>query len=231
MPRPECRSIQSICSRSLIAEAGVVEAEPVGQRREDLVIGAALARRLDQLRPEENVLMAAALVDVVVLEKHRRRQHDVGNRRRLGHHLLVDADEEVLAGEAALDLRLLGRDRHRVGVLDQHRRHRRAAEQRLFLAAEDRADPRLVELAHLRVGDVEALDHRLVEAVDAAIVVEGAAALVLPGPGDAGDRGGGVHVHLPVPRPREAIAEPEEGAPGRPDGAREALDLRDARAR
>ena len=72
------------------------------------------------LRPEQDVLVAAALVDVVVLEEHGRRQHDVGHLRRLGHELLVHADEQVLAREAGLHLALLGRDLHRVGVLDEH---------------------------------------------------------------------------------------------------------------
>ena len=52
--------------------------------------------------PSLDVLVAAALVEVVVLHEHRRGQHDVGHQGRLGHELLVHADEQVLAGEAPL---------------------------------------------------------------------------------------------------------------------------------
>jgi hypothetical protein len=38
-----------------------------------------------------------------MLEKLRRRQHDVGHLGRLGHELLMHDGEEVLAGEALLD--------------------------------------------------------------------------------------------------------------------------------
>ncbi len=65
------------------------------------MIGAAFARRLDQLAAEDDVLVAAAPVDVVMLEEHRRRQHDVGHLGRVGHDLLVHGDEQVVAGKAA----------------------------------------------------------------------------------------------------------------------------------
>ena len=52
--------------------------------------------------------MAAAPVDIVVLEKRCRRQHDVGHLRRLGHELLVHADEQILARKPALHLCLIG---------------------------------------------------------------------------------------------------------------------------
>ena len=70
--------------------------------------------------------MTAALIDVVVLEKHGRRQDDVGHDRGLGHELLVHADEQIVARKAALDPFLVGGDRDRVGVLDQERGDRRA---------------------------------------------------------------------------------------------------------
>ena len=52
--------------------------------------------------------MAAGGVDVVVLEKRRRRQHDIGHRRRLGHELLVDADEQIVARETPVHERRSG---------------------------------------------------------------------------------------------------------------------------
>ena len=72
--------------------------------RDHLMIVAAFARRLDQLGAEHDVLVAAALIDVVMLEEHGGRQHDVGHPRRLGHELLMDADEQIVAGKALLDL-------------------------------------------------------------------------------------------------------------------------------
>ena len=212
------------------AEAGMLRADALRQRADDLVVGAALARRLDELRPEHDVLVAAALVEVVVLHEHRRRQHDVGHQRRLGHELLVHADEEVVAGKAPLHELLLRRDRDRVGVLDQHRGHRRAVQQRLGIAGEHAADLRLVELAHGGVAHVEALDQGLAPVVDRAVVVEGAAALVLPGAGDRRDAGGGVHVDDAVALAPEAVAEAEEGALRRADEPREGLDLVDRKA-
>ena len=56
-------------------------------------------------------------------------------------------DEQVLARKALAHQRLLRRDRHRVGVLDQHRLDRAAALQRLGIAGQDAADLRLVEHA------------------------------------------------------------------------------------
>ena len=55
--------------------------------------------RLDDLRPELDVLMAAALIDVVMLEEGRGRQHEVREARRVGHELLVHAGEEIVAQE------------------------------------------------------------------------------------------------------------------------------------
>src|SRR5438552_4993363 len=49
-------------------EPRVTRVEPPRQCADDLVVGAAFAGRLDQLGPELDVLVAAALVEVVVLE-------------------------------------------------------------------------------------------------------------------------------------------------------------------
>ena len=109
-------------SRGAHREAAVGGAQPLGQGADHLVVGAALAGRIDQPGPELDVLMPAALVEVVVLHEHGRGQHDVGNCRRLREELLVHDREKVLAREAALHQLLLGRDRDRVGVLDEQRR-------------------------------------------------------------------------------------------------------------
>ena len=126
---------------------------------------------------------------------------------------------------------LLRSDRGGIGVLDQHRLHRRAALQR-------HADRRsgsgrcATDRARGSIGstDIEALDQALAPVVDRAVVVEGAAALVLPGAGDGGDAGGRMHVDRAVALARKAVAEPEEGALGRADKAGEGLDLVDRKA-
>ena len=205
-------------------------ADALGQRADHVVVGAAFARRLDQLGAEQDVLVAAALVDVVVLQEHGGRQHHVGHLRRRRHELLVHAHEQVLAGEAGLHLALLGRHLHRVHVLDEQRRDRRAALDVVGIAGQHRADARLVEHAHARVGDVEALDQRLVPVVDGAVVVEAAAALVEPGAGDGRNAQRRVHVVGAVARAGKAVAEPEIGARRRADHLGEGLDLGDGQA-
>jgi hypothetical protein len=85
-----------------MAKPGCSAPTRFGQRAYDLVVGPALARRLDQLRPQHDVLVAAALVEVVVLEEHGGGQHDVGHPRGLGHELLVHGDEQVVAGKPCL---------------------------------------------------------------------------------------------------------------------------------
>ena len=105
--------------RGVMAKPRMLGADALGQRADDLVVGAALARRLDQLGAQHDVLVAAALVDVVVLQEHGGRQHHVGHLRGRRHELLVHADEQVLAREARLHLALLGRHLHRVHVLDE----------------------------------------------------------------------------------------------------------------
>ena len=99
-----------------------------------------------------------------------------------------------------------------------------AAAQRVAVAGENRADARLVEHADCRIAHVVAFDHGLVEMKDAAIVVEGAAALVTPGAGDRGDAACGVHVHRAVARAGEAVAEAEIGALPLADQPGEGLD-------
>ena len=49
---------------------------------------------------ELQVLMRARGIDVVVLEEHRRGQHDVGVARGVGQELLVHAGEQILARKA-----------------------------------------------------------------------------------------------------------------------------------
>lgn len=123
----------------------MVRSQPPRQFAQDPVIGLRLGQRLDHRPRDVEEAGAAGLVEIVVLEEGRRRQDDVGHRRRLGQELLVDAGEEILAQEAGTDLRRIRRDHHRVGVLDEERRHRRPVAERIPVAGQDRADARLVE--------------------------------------------------------------------------------------
>ena len=109
------------------------------------------------------VLMAAAVVEIVVLHEHRRGEHDVGHLRCLGHELLVHRDEQILAGEPLAHQPLLGRHRHRIGVLDQHRLDWPAALQRLGIAGQDAADLRLIEHPRRGIDRVVAFNDGFVE--------------------------------------------------------------------
>ena len=155
-------------------------AEALRESAKNLVVGAALARRVDELRPDLEMLVAAAGIEIVVLHEHGRGQHDIGHERRLGHELLVHADEEILAGKTPFHELLLRRDGDRVGVLDQHRLDRRPVVERLGVAGENAADLRLVENADAFVDGVMAFDQRLVPVEDAAVGMKRAAALVSP---------------------------------------------------
>lgn len=84
--------------------------------------------------------MAATGIVVVVLEEHGRGQDDVGELRRLGHELLVDHEEQVLARQPLMDVCLIGGDGRGIGVLDEHRLDRRPVLESAFVAAKDRAD-------------------------------------------------------------------------------------------
>ena len=142
----------------------------------------------------------------------------------------MHADEQVFAGEAAPDLLLMGRNRERIGVLDQHRLDRRTVLQRVRFARQDGADARLVEAAHARIPHVQAFDHRLAQLENAAVAVERAAALVRPGAGHRRDRERRMHVDRAVALAREAVAEAEEGPLCRADERGEGFDLRDLEA-
>ena len=212
-------------------EARMRRAEPLGQRAHDVVVRAALARRLDQLQPERDVLVAAALIDVVVLQEHGRGQDDVGHLGRRRHELLVHDGEQIVARKTLLDEALLGADLHGVLVLNEERADGRTAAQIALIAIQDRADAAHVEHADAVVPEVVPLDQRLVPMIDAAVVVEGAAALVQPRAGHAGDRHGRVHVVGAVALARETVAEPQERLRRRTDHAGERLDLLDRQAR
>src|SRR5512132_3756645 len=99
-------------------ESMVVGPKAFGERANHFVIVAAFTRRLDQFGPENEILVPASAINIVVLEEGRRRKYHICHLSRLGHELLMNADEQILAGKAFLDLVLIWRNRHRIGVLD-----------------------------------------------------------------------------------------------------------------
>ena len=169
--------------------------------------------------------MAAAAIDVVVLQEHGRRQHDVGELCRVGHELLMHAHEKVVAPHALDHQPLLGADIGRIGILDKQRRHRRPAIERVRMVHQDGTDARLVEVANARITQTVALKLRLVEREYAGVRMERPAALVLPAARDGGDRQRRVHIRRAISLAREPVAKPEEGALRRADQPRERLYL------
>ena len=88
-----------------------------------------------------------------MFQEHRGGQHNIGVARGVGHELLVDAGEQVIARKATTHFLLIRRNRERVRILDQHGSNGRTAFQRLRLAGQDRADPRLVQTTNAGVSD------------------------------------------------------------------------------
>ena len=206
-------------------EAGVLGSHAPREIADHFVVAAAFAGRLDELAAEHQVRVATALIDVVMLEEHGGGEHDVGEFRRLGHELLVDAGEEILPRQPLLHLRLVGCDRGRIGVLHEQHLDRRAALEVISVAQQHRADAALVKNADAALLDVEALDHRLVDAIHAAVRMEGTAALMLPRARHHRNAGDRMHVGRPVARAREAIADAEVAPLRLADECREGLDV------
>ncbi len=90
-----------MCSRSgSRSPEQVGDAEAPGQLLDDEKVGAHGRGRLDQLGAEQDVVVAAAAIEVVVLDEHGGGQDDVGELGRVGHELLVHGDEQVVARES-----------------------------------------------------------------------------------------------------------------------------------
>ena len=119
MPQPDFCKVQSMISRGLMVKPRCSAPTRLASAQTTSWLERHSPGTLDQLRAEQDVLVSTALVDVVVLQEHGGRQHHVRHLRGRRHELLVHAHEQVLACEARLDLALLGRDLHRVHVLDE----------------------------------------------------------------------------------------------------------------
>ena len=86
--------------RVALAEARIVEAEPLGQEPEDLGVRHGLAARLDRGLVLRQVVVAPREDHVEMLELCRGREDDVGVLRGVGHELLEHDGEQVLAAQA-----------------------------------------------------------------------------------------------------------------------------------
>ena len=148
------------------------------------MVGAAHARRVDQLGADLDVAVSAGLIDVVVLHEHRRRQHDVGEQRRLGHELLVYADKKIVAEKAPTHAVAVRCDHGGIRVLDQHGVDRRSATKRFAIPGQHARDPAHIQLTNREIAGIQPLDQRLVPAIDVAVAPERPAAFMAPGARD-----------------------------------------------
>ena len=74
-------------------EAGVRRADPFGDLADNEVVVARLARRLDDLGAKLNMRVAAALIEIAMLQKRRRRQDDIGHLGGIGEELFMHASK------------------------------------------------------------------------------------------------------------------------------------------
>src|SRR5262249_10440310 len=164
------------------------------------MIVAAFPWRFDQFGPENEILVPTTAINIVVLEKRRRRVPYIGGVRCLRHELLVYTAEEILASDSLLALVLVGRNRDRIGVLDDQRLNGGAALQRFAFAGQDRSDPRLVEHADRAIANVESLYQGFVELEYIRADMKSATAFVLPGARHRRNAARRVHVSRAVAR-------------------------------
>ena len=97
------------------------EAEPRGERAEQLVVGARLAWWRRDGRAVVHPHHAVAAAQVAVLEERGGRQHHVGELGGVGHHLLVDDHEQIVARQLLDHGALVRGGRGRVAVVDEER--------------------------------------------------------------------------------------------------------------
>ena len=195
-------------------KAGVRGAEALGEGGLHLVVGPTFGIGRHDCPADLQKRVGTGGVDVVMLEKGRRRQYDIGHRRGLGQKLLVNADKEVVARKALTHETGSGRDDHRVCVLDEERGDRRAITEIALVAQQDRPDARLVKDAGRGIEDIAALDQGSIERRQAMLRIERAAALVLPRAGHRRKAGDGEDLRRSVARARKAIAKADKAALG-----------------
>ena len=170
-------------------------ADALGQRADDLVVGAALARQLDQLR-------ARAGCSGVRRPDRRRRAPGTwwpaAPRRPSCAVAVMNCScthtNRSSRAKPAFTLRCSGATC--TGFMFWMNSAVTGGPPLRSSGSPVRTGPmrRLVEHAHRRIGDVEAFDQRLVPVIDGAVVVEAAAALVQPRARDRRDAQRRMHV-------------------------------------
>ena len=119
------------------AEDPVAEAHAPGERLRHVEVRARLALRLGGLPAPLHPVGAVGAIEIVGLEVVRRRQHDVGVLRRVGHEGIVHHGEQVLAQKALLHLVDLGAGHRRIVGRHVERADRRVLHvQKLFAQAQ-----------------------------------------------------------------------------------------------
>ena len=111
------------------------------QPAQHVMVRACLAHRLDHGAGDLQMGVSAGDVEIVMLQKCRRGQNDVGHFRRFRHELLMHTHEQIIAHESRTDLAQVRRNIHRVGILDKQSGHRRPVTQIARVARQDRTDP------------------------------------------------------------------------------------------
>ena len=97
----------------------VVKAHALGELAEEPDVGAGFAGWLDGLLGELDEVVAVGALNVGVFEEGGGGEDVVGVVGGVGKEELVDDGEEVVAGKAAADGVLIGRDGGGVGVVDK----------------------------------------------------------------------------------------------------------------
>src|SRR3569833_1661852 len=106
----------------------VDEAEPAEEIAEQLVVAARFANRRRDRGRVVHPHVAVAAAELAMLEERRRWKDDVCELRGIGHDLLVDDDEQILAAQLLDQLALIGRGHRRVRVVDEQALDRRLAQ-------------------------------------------------------------------------------------------------------
>ncbi len=174
-----------------LAQGRMIEAHSRGQQPEHVRVGLGLAEGRDGRPVQAHVEMAVRLVDVVLLERGRGGQDDVGVVDGVGLEEVVDHREEVLARETLADLLALRRHRQRVRVVDEHGLHGRSERG----VEQDPSDLAHVEQARPRGREVRSLQGGGVGREGAGAGEQDAAPGMAPGPGDGGQAGDRAHGH------------------------------------
>ena len=158
------------------------------------------------------MLVATALVHIVMLKKHRGRQHDVRNPGGFGHELFVNTDEQIRPGKSSVHSVQVRGYRHGIGVLYEQRSHRRTIPDILLVIHQYRTDSGLIEHPDTGITNVQPFDQCPIPVIDITIIVKCAATLIEPAPGNRRNRQNRMHVKSAISLSGKSIAQTKEGS-------------------